>query len=155
MFSYVIHSGIIIKKKKKKVERKIMRPTKRQRVAPAAPEPGGALLRWLRARGAEGLEQLEFRASSAGGGSGLGVFSRGGVAPGGRIARIPQAWYDNIIFFSSQSRLSLSLCLSLSLSLPLFLPFTCSCPSFFFFFLFSSFCLCVSFFLSVFLSFFF
>ena len=67
------------------------RPAKRQRLA----EPGelGELLRWLRAQGAEGLDELEFRASSVGGGSGLGVFSRGGVKPGGRVALIPQSWY--------------------------------------------------------------
>ena len=70
------------------------RPAKRQRLA----EPGelGELLRWLRAQGAEGLDELEFRASSVGGGSGLGVFSRGGVKPGGRVALIPQSWYAGL-----------------------------------------------------------
>ena len=49
----------------------------------------GALLRWLRDEGAEGLENLEFRESSIACG-GLGAFARKPIAPNGLIAKIPQ-----------------------------------------------------------------
>ena len=55
---------------------------------------GGAelqgLLQWLRAKGAEGVDDLEYRASSETGG-GLGVFTKKTISPGGSVAKIPQS----------------------------------------------------------------
>ena len=77
------------------------RPAKRQRTETAGRGDAfsrlgprlGALLRWLQESGAEGLEALEFRASSLANG-GLGVFvgkDRQTLKPGDLIARIPQS----------------------------------------------------------------
>lgn len=56
-------------------------------------EDGGAalqdMLQWLRAKGASGIDDLEYRASSEPGG-GMGVFTKKPIAPGGSVAKIPQ-----------------------------------------------------------------